>query len=82
MFTSIIVMQMFFKAAKGLKKTRTRALSRAHKNIGNLKDEIETLRKRHKTKDKKIERLTKKIEHTKTTGPSELTPRKQTGEMY
>jgi hypothetical protein len=36
------------------------------------------LRKRHKTKDKKIERLTKKIEHTKTAGPSELTPRKQT----
>jgi hypothetical protein len=60
--------------AKGLKKTRTRALSRAHKNIGNLKDEIETLRKRHK----KIERLTKKIEHTKTAGPSELTPVKQT----
>ena len=48
--------------AKGLKKSRTRALSRAHKNIGNLKDEIETLRKRHKTKDKKIERLTKKIQ--------------------
>jgi hypothetical protein len=47
--------------AKGLKKTRTRALSRAHKNIGNLKNEIETLRKRHKTKDKKIERLTKKM---------------------
>ena len=64
--------------AKGLKKTRTRALSRAHKNIGNLKEEIETLRKRHKTKDKKIERLTKKIEQTKTAGPSELTPRKQT----
>ena len=36
--------------AKGLKKTRTRALSRTHKNIGNLKNEIETLRKRHKTR--------------------------------
>jgi hypothetical protein len=33
-----------------LKKTRTRALSRTHKNIGNLKNEIETLRKRHKTR--------------------------------
>ena len=64
--------------AKGLKKTRKRALARAHTNISSLREEVKKLHKRIKTKNKQIERLTKKTKRSQNVNSSELTPRKQT----
>ena len=45
------------KKAAGVAKTRTRALARAHKTIKCLEDEMASVKRKLKTKNKQLERL-------------------------
>ena len=64
--------------SKGIKKVKAKALARANKKVNNLKLDNETLRRKIKLRDRKISRMTRKLNDVKQHTGEDLTPNKQT----
>lgn len=65
--------------ANGAKKTRVRALAKAHKSISKLQRKKVELERKLKTKSKQIERINKRLKLTEQRSKQlNLTPKRQT----